>query len=749
MTAIENLNKATYEDISLVGGKAASLGELLQADLPVPAGFVVTTDAFRTDMTPDVVRQIQEEFDKLGAPRVAVRSSAMAEDSVDASWAGQLESYLNVTKDGLIEAIRRCWQSIESARATHYADEHGVKQSDRAVAVVVQAMVDSEVAGVMFTANPVTNNRNELMIEAVYGLGETIVQGWATPESIAFDKRTKKIISRSQHRQTKQLVYKNGKNVELEITASLKNKNILSNKQIIELAALAEKIEKHYHSPQDIEWAYANGRFYIVQSRPITTLRAQSLQKPIVLPFDTNKELFRWGPIRGSYFYISDYVAACITDLPKIYKNERFPAGLLLFNGNQMVWLSDLEQFISEGERVFQQYIENPLMLKNMKRDWQRVVDELIDLQITIIPAYLEKLSDKEFVALWQKFYLAMIAFWIPSLLPELGNYGAPGLLKEELRLYTANESELINVLEILTAPEEPSFYQQEEFQLVETTNISAHHAKYFWLKNSYGHVGVLDEAFFKDRQTELSALISVPSVQELRKTVQKAKRDVQMKYSLPDMLMRRAKLMVDNIVWQDHRKRIMSENFHYKKLLLSELGRRIDIDPDNLLAISFDKAIRLLKSRKLKKPIQYHGVKFHTKIAHLSAQEAKIFWQEYAYHKTQDINAIQGVVASIGKNNVVRGVVRVLHSSHDQLEPGEILVTAMTSPGYVFAMRQAAGVITDIGGLTSHAAIVSREIGVPCIVGTKVATQVLKTGDKVEIDANKGIIRLINPRKL
>lgn len=739
MTAIENLNKATYEDISLVGGKAASLGELLQADLPVPAGFVVTTDAFRTDMTPDVVRQIQEEFDKLGAPRVAVRSSAVAEDSADASWAGQLESYLNVTKDGLIEAVSKCWRSIESNRAKHYADEHNVNKADRAVAVVVQQMVDSEISGVMFTANPITGSRDEIMIEAVYGLGEMIVQGMVTPESIVTDK-VGNVMTRSHHRQTKQLVYKNGENREIEVDSKLQDKEILTDKQIKELLDLAQKIEKHYGSPQDIEWAHANGEFYIVQSRPITTLPDQS-----VAPFVSGAELFRWGPIRGYYFLISDYVTVCYEYLPRRYPKEYFPETLLLFRDKQMVWLSDLEAWLRAARRVFQEYIEDAGRLKQMRQEWQKAVDELTQVQINVIPARLEKLSDKDFIAVWEDFYNAMMNFWVSTLLPELGNYGAPGVLKEDLSTYITDEEELIRAQEVLTTPEELSFYQQEEFQLIETTDLSAHQAKYFWLKNSYGHVGVLDESFFRDRQAELIKSVKAPSQQELKQKVRAAKTKMQKQYGLPGSLMRRAKLISDNVIWQDHRKRIMSENFHYKKLLLGELARRVHVEFNGLLNIGFADAIELLKGDTFHKRGFYHGVQFQKSLTDLSSKQVETYWDDYAHHKTENINAIHGTVASKGKQNITRGKVRVLHSSHDVLESGEILVTAMTSPGYVFAMRQAAGVITDIGGLTSHAAIVAREIGVPCIVGTKIATQVLKTGDMVEIDTTKGTIKIIN----
>lgn len=737
------LGDVSYKDIALVGGKAASLGEMTKAGLPVPAGFVVTTDGFRAGMSAELHQQIIIAFEELGAPRVAVRSSAVAEDSSSASWAGQLDTYLNVAKDGVITAIEDCWRSIESSRAKHYADEHSVSQADRAVAVVVQAMVESEISGVMFTANPVSGNRSELMIEAVYGLGEMIVQGLATPESIVLNKTDGRVVSRSKHRQAKQLVYKAGRNVEQAVPAALRDVDILSDQQLQQLAELAEKIENYYTSPQDIEWAFADLHLFVVQSRPITTL-AQQTQASDDLFLAKSTDIFRWGPIRGYYFYISDYVAACYEYLHKRYDDEYFPETLLLFNERHMVWLSDLKQFVSEGKRVFQHYIENPDSLQKMQQDWRVAVSSLTNLQITVIPSGLETLSDAAFKRLWHEFYQALMAFWVPTLLAELGNYGAPDLLKHDLQGYISDDEALIRAQEILATPEELSFYQQEELQLFEATDLKAHHAKYFWLKNSYGSVEVLPVAYFEERQSQLSGKGKLPSQRELAQSAQKAKRELQKQYNLPDRLMRRAKLIADNIVWQDHRKRVMSENFHYKKLLLEELGRRTYKSLDDLLHFGFDEAIQLLDGVTLQKRSAYHGVQFHDNLTVLDSQQTKTYWQEYAYHKSENGGTLQGIVASNGGGKMVTGKVRVLHTSHELLEPGEILVTAMTSPGYVFAMRHAAAVITDIGGLTSHAAIVSREIGVSCIVGTKVATQVLKTGDTVSLDPTTGTVTLI-----
>ncbi len=269
---IKLLREVSIGDVGTCGGKGASLGEMLRAGLPVPDGFVITTAGFRSGMTPELEHAILSSFDRLGARRVAVRSSAVAEDSAEASWAGQLDTILNVSRGNLIKSVQSCWQSINSEHATQYASENKVPTSQQAVAAVIQAMVDSEIAGVMFTANPVTSNLDEVMIEAAYGLGELLVQGTVTPESIIVDKKTGAVTTRSQHSQDKKLVYAGGKNTEIRLPQDLQNKDILTTQQIKQLIALASKIEAHYSKPQDIEWAISGSKIYITQSRPITTL---------------------------------------------------------------------------------------------------------------------------------------------------------------------------------------------------------------------------------------------------------------------------------------------------------------------------------------------------------------------------------------------------------------------------------------------------------------------------------------------
>lgn len=244
---IKDINQISKEDIQQVGGKGASLGEMVRNGIPVPPGFAVTIEAYQRNVEDEILKA----FDLLGAEKVAVRSSAVAEDSAQASWAGQLETFLNVERKDLIERIKDCWNSIKSERVLSYAGKQNLSEDQLLVGVVVQKMVDSKTSGVMFTVNPVSKNKNEVMIESIIGLGEELVQGLVTPDNFIIDKNTLNIKSRDLQN----------------------NKQSITDEDINKLVSLGKTIEDHYGKPQDIEWAIdGKDKIWILQSRPITTL---------------------------------------------------------------------------------------------------------------------------------------------------------------------------------------------------------------------------------------------------------------------------------------------------------------------------------------------------------------------------------------------------------------------------------------------------------------------------------------------
>lgn len=304
--------KIKKEDVKIAGGKGASLGEMTRAKIPVPPGFVILASAFEkflketdidaeteamwkriniedtesieenSEIIRDVIlkkkfpkdlgKEILEAFDELGANYVAVRSSATAEDSKIDAWAGQLESYLYVTRKNLLENIQKCWASLYTPRALFYRVERKMQRKQVSVAVVVQEMVNSQVSGVCFTVHPVTQDRDQMIIEAGWGLGEALVQGIITPDSYVLEKSTLNLIDINVSSQEKQIIQSRQGVNTANVPKNKKEKQKLSGKQIKELAKICIGIEKHYQIPQDIEWALEKGKFYIVQSRPITTL---------------------------------------------------------------------------------------------------------------------------------------------------------------------------------------------------------------------------------------------------------------------------------------------------------------------------------------------------------------------------------------------------------------------------------------------------------------------------------------------
>jgi pyruvate,water dikinase len=302
------------------GGKGANLGELLAAGLDVPPGFCVTTAAYRRvlveaaglaeaidealrdvraddpgwaeaasahitmlfedlPLPDDLAEEILTAYRALGAPSVAVRSSATTEDLPGASFAGQQATLLNVRgEDKLLDAVRRCWASVWSARAIAYRERQGFRHDRAAIAVVVQQLVSSEVSGGLFTANPVSGARHEILINAALGLGEMVVGGLTTPDRFTLDRVTLAVRERQTGLQETQTVLAEHGTTERPLDLERATQPTLNDAQLARLAESGINIEHHFGSPQDIEWAYAaDGRFWILQTRPITNLPPQPL----------------------------------------------------------------------------------------------------------------------------------------------------------------------------------------------------------------------------------------------------------------------------------------------------------------------------------------------------------------------------------------------------------------------------------------------------------------------------------------
>jgi pyruvate,water dikinase len=303
-------------DIPLVGGKGANLGEMTSAGIPVPNGFCVSAPAYfyfidandlrqkirdgltgldvnsgtklnaasrhvkdlilKAKMPEDLAAEIIHAYNQF--PRgqeVAVRSSATAEDLPDASFAGQQATYLNISgADDVVKAVQKCWASLFESRAIFYRVEKKFDHFKVGIAVPVQKMVQSEVSGVMFTLNPINNDKSMIVVESVWGLGEMIVQGSATPDHFEVERKEFKILRKEISTQHVQLTKVKGITKLTAVASSKVNAQKVPDSVIIKVAKLGQKLQDHYKFPQDVEWAYENGEVYIVQTRPITTMGA-------------------------------------------------------------------------------------------------------------------------------------------------------------------------------------------------------------------------------------------------------------------------------------------------------------------------------------------------------------------------------------------------------------------------------------------------------------------------------------------
>jgi pyruvate,water dikinase len=277
MTNVRTLDEIQPGDVDAVGGKGLSLGTMAAAGLPVPPGFCVTTAAFRRlrgkapAADPALAAQIAEAYRRLGGGPVAVRSSATAEDGAVSSFAGQQETILGVSGDSAVcEAIGRCWASLHTERAVAYRRDRGVGDEGLAMAVVVQRLIDAEVAGVLFTRDPLDPEGRRMLVEASWGLGESVVSGKGTPDRYHVDRDNGRLHDR--HISTKATALRAAG--EQAVPAERQNQPCLNETQLAELAELGRKVEALYGEPRDVEWAWAEGRFWLLQARPITAAGA-------------------------------------------------------------------------------------------------------------------------------------------------------------------------------------------------------------------------------------------------------------------------------------------------------------------------------------------------------------------------------------------------------------------------------------------------------------------------------------------
>ncbi|MDQ4076453.1 MAG: phosphoenolpyruvate synthase, partial [Chloroflexota bacterium] len=379
------------ESVSLAtaGGKGANLARLVHGGFPVPSGFIVTTEAYDAfvaanelgDVISKAVRQstpddpaslesisatirarfaagkmpatiagaLQRAYQALGMPPVAVRSSATAEDLPEMSFAGQQDTFLNVVgQDALQEAVVNCWSSLWTARAIGYRARNGIPHEEVSLAVVVQEMVPSEASGVLFTANPLNGKRTEMVIDATLGLGEALVAGRVEPDHYLVDVYHKRILSKRLGSKALAIHGQEGGGT-LTTMVEAADRQALPDDAILELARQGQQVAELFGTPQDIEWAWAAGQLYLLQSRPITSL----YPLPDGMPMEPLRVLFSFGAIQGMLDPMTplgqDTIAAAFAGAARLFGYERtIETQRVIFRAGERLW-ADLTAPLRNG----------------------------------------------------------------------------------------------------------------------------------------------------------------------------------------------------------------------------------------------------------------------------------------------------------------------------------------------------------------------------------------------------------------
>lgn len=481
-----------------------------------------------------------------------------------------------------------------------------------------------------------------------------------------------------------------------------------------------------------------------------------------------NKKLFYWGPSDGRPAF-PDFWNLGMFLFSRDYK-PGWPENVLYFEKEKLTFFCEEEKLYENGEKIFRKFVLDDKEFHKNYRKWENALKNFKKESAKILRPDLSHLNNKKFEELFLEFSAVYQKdFWYHGLLPKISGWGGERLLGKELEKVIKNKHDIVHALEKLAAPEEYSFFQKEELDLLSLRlgknnkeredKLKEHQKKYFWMLNNYHSAKIVPVSYFKNILTKISKEEAEIRLNQIRKNKSKArelKKEIVKKYKLPNNILKISKRLAFCIWWQDLRKSYIFQANQLISLFIKEFSRRSKIGEKNLHFYTVEDFVNLLYGKKVgkteliarKNNFLIHWELKKGNISLVSGKEAEdVFWR-YAKKETGHAKKeLQGKVISSGK---VVGTVKIVLGMNyvGKVRKGDILVATMTTPDYVMALKKASAVITDEGGLTSHAAIVARELKIPGIVGTNIATQILKDGDLVEVDADKGVVRILKRKQ-
>jgi len=860
---------------TVAGGKGANLGELSGiTGIRVPEGFCVSTEAYKkitennqelnslldeltrlkaeeSSTIREISAKIRTAIESIPIPKniaeeiaghlakfdekdaFAVRSSATAEDLPAASFAGQQDTYLNIIgKEAILNHISRCWASLFTARAVIYRLQNGFDHRKVQLAVIVQKMVFPQLSGILFTADPVTSNRKMLSIDASFGLGEAMVSGLVNADSytVCSGKVIDKKIS------TKKLaIYAlpNGGTKEQEIEPERQNRQALTDEQILQLERIGRKIEEHFGSPQDIEWCLVDDAFYIVQSRPITTL----------YPIPTYAKASVGGPAADdpeNHVYVSVGHQQMMTDPMKPLGLSFWllttPASMRTAGGRLFIDVTGMLASPAGRKTIIDVLGKSDPLIKDAlttiiergdfikpipddknesnkgvpPRNYQTlddydpaIVSDLIRNSETSIAALKQNIPTKSGSDLFdfiledirqlkkimsdpQSFGVIMTGMnassWIREKMNEwLGEKNAADTLSQSAPNNITSEMglDLLNVADVIRPYPEVIAYLQhvkEDNFLNELGKFDGgretRNAIHAYL-DKYGMRCAGEIDITKTRWAEKPAIL-VPMIlnniknfepdasnrrfeQGRQEALKKEQELLDRLKQLPDaeQKARETKRMIGLVRnfagYREYPKyHMISRYFVYKQALLKEAGQlvlaNVIQEKEDIYYLSFEELQEVVRTNKLDYQIiskRKDEFRLYEKLTppRVITSDGEIITGKYK-RGNLPAGAIAGLAVSSG---VTEGRARVILNMDDaDLEAGDILVTAFTDPSWTPLFVSIKGLVTEVGGLMTHGAVIAREYGLPAVVGVENATRLIRDGQRIRVNGTDGYVEIL-----
>jgi rifampicin phosphotransferase len=853
--------------VAVVGGKGARLGELMRIDgVRVPAGFCVTTDAFQrmmavaplldaqlerlsllsptnreairtlstdirqiieaVEIPGDLAAAITDALARLGEHTAcAIRSSASAEDSPTASFAGQQDTYLNVVgPEAVLAHISRCWASLFTERAVTYRLQNGLDNRQARMAVVVQQMVFPQAAGVLFTADPVTSNRKLSTVEASFGLGEALVSGLVSPD--VYTVRDGAVVAKSIA--TKRVAIAPspaGGTQEVEIEAERQQRPVLTDAQIVALARLGRLIEAHFAEPQDIEWCLDREEFYIVQSRPITTLF------PVPVQHDQGNHLYvsvghqqmmtdPMQPLGLSFWQMTtprrmaEAGGRLFVDVAPLLVSPTSRATYLQALGRSDPLIGDaLETVLARGDFIATESDDDPdpdlgvasiASAPTLNDADPAVVGELLERGRASLATLERDIRTKsgtallDFIAadilelkriMFDSSSLQVIrtgldsSWWINEQMEAwLGEKNAVDALTQSVAHNVTSEMglALLDVADaIRPSSDVVAFLGEVEGDGFLATlptlagGQTAQDAIQAYL-DAYGMRCIGEIDITRPRWSEHPSTL-VPMIlsdvknfepgeaarrfERGRREAEDAEQELLRRVrATPDGESRAAetKAMIDRvrtfIGYREYPKyHMVSRYFVYKQALVQEAGRLAHAHvlgaPEDIFFLRFEELPDVLRTHHVDDQLIAQRRDAMQRYRTLTPPRVMTSEGEvvFGHYRRDDVpaGALVGLPVSAG---TIEGRARViLDMDEADLETGDILVTAYTDPSWTPLFVAIAGLVTEVGGLMTHGAVIAREYGLPAVVGVERATQLIHDGDTIRVHGAEGYVEILS----